>query len=129
MPILLPGGDIGEELQLFEANSIYCSTTGPRGSIYGVTRTQQEQPVDGVLVMVLNQDINVSQAFLTQYSKCPPPGPPAGVAALPECFRFDNLPAGIYAVVCVGLGDTTYTKTDIVVTEGGQTYVDCPMAI
>jgi len=137
---------------LFEANSIYCSSAGARGSIYGVTITPQEEPVDDVLVMVVNQDLNVSEAWLTQYSKCPAApgarvsrglgvpltdaerrlrhgagplpvrGTGQGLGALPECYRFDNLPVGTYTVFCLHTGYITSEK-QAVVTEGEQTFV------
>lgn len=103
-------GEVSSEWMLFEANSIYCSTTGPRGSIYGVTITPQEEPVDGVLVMVYNHDI--SPGWVGQIS----------LAALPECFRFDNLPTGTYTVSFVADGYVT-AEQQAVVTEGGETYV------
>ncbi len=117
-PIIHKEGDIGTRLTLLQANSPYCSSDGPRGSIYGVTTIDEATPLNDVLVMVVNEAI--FGAFLSQWSKCP--ADPRGLAALPECFRFDNLPVGTYTVLSLHTGYITSEKQAIV-TEGQDTYV------
>ncbi|GAG09235.1 unnamed protein product, partial [marine sediment metagenome] len=50
----------------------------------------------------------------------PPRG--TGLAALPECFRFDSLPVGTYTVSFVAEGYIT-AEEQAIVTEGQDTFV------
>ena len=89
------------------------------GNICGVTITRQEVAVDGVLVRVTN--IGLNEEFGRQISECPPV-PEVSGGGKPECYRFDNLPAGPY--VLIFSKDGYITRHVIVkVTKGEDIYI------